>query len=408
MVTSFGGRSWTASGQPQRTARAIGGAAKAASLPALKRVQKVEEMIMRTGTTISKAAAFITSRKGVSVLFAAAALIASVFISSGFSAKEVSDDSGKQAVMAACGTGDVQVFRKAGYALSDRNAYVTENTGEGIRVIKILRAFDMNVVDGGKASTVSAVSGTVRAVLQSAGISLPGKNDVVNVSLDAAASEGMTVRIDRVKYVKSKTTKTIQYKTVTKNDSSLESGKTKVSVKGVNGTKEVTTTKKYVNGKLADTKTTEKVTKKAVNKVVLKGTKKASKKSTTSKKTTTSNKSKTTVNKSSKTITVNGKTLHYSKVLTGSGTAYTERKGSRTATGQKVRVGLVAVNPKVIPYGTKLYITTVDGSRTYGYAVAADTGGALKSGRALVDLFYNTEKECRSFGRRQVKVYILD
>ena len=62
----------------------------------------------------------------------------------------------------------------------------------------------------------------------------------------------------------------------------------------------------------------------------------------------------------------------------------------------------------VVPYGTRLYIVSSDGRYNYGYAIAADTGGALRSGRVLVDLFYNTERECVNFGRRQVKVYILD
>ena len=71
-------------------------------------------------------------------------------------------------------------------------------------------------------------------------------------------------------------------------------------------------------------------------------------------------------------------------------------------------MGLVAVDPRKIPYGTRLYIVSSDGRYNYGYAIAADTGGALRSGRVLVDLFYNTERECVNFGRRQVKVYILD
>ena len=249
---------------------------------------------------------------------------------------------------------------------------------------------------------LSAVNGTVGEALENAGIELPDKDDVISVALTDEAREDMVITIDRVSYVTETKTKTVKFKTVTKNDKTLESGKTKVSVEGVNGEKEVTTTKKYVNGKLTDTKVTEKVTKKAVNKVVLKGTKKAASKKTKSSKT------ETKVNTESKTITINGKEVRYSKVLTGPGTAYTAGRGARTATGKTARVGLVAVDPRKIPYGTKLYIVSADGRYTYGYAVAADTGGALRSGRVLVDLFYNTERECRNFGRRQVKIYVLD
>ena len=71
----------------------------------------------------------------------------------------------------------------------------------------------------------------------------------------------------------------------------------------------------------------------------------------------------------------------------------------QTATGLKPQRGVIAVDPKVIPLGTKLYI------EGYGNAVAGDTGGAIKGNR--VDLFMSSRKECMSWGRRDVKVWIL-
>lgn len=102
-----------------------------------------------------------------------------------------------------------------------------------------------------------------------------------------------------------------------------------------------------------------------------------------------------------------GKNLSYSKKIVGECTAYTADPSALTSTGVHPKVGLVAVNPKLIPYGTKMYICSADGSLVYGHAVAADTGGALLSGRVLVDLFYNTREECFQFGRRNMDVYIL-
>ena len=66
----------------------------------------------------------------------------------------------------------------------------------------------------------------------------------------------------------------------------------------------------------------------------------------------------------------------------------------------------LAVDPSVIPLGSKLYIETSDGGYVYGYATAEDTGGAIKGNK--VDLFFPTYNECMSFGRRSVKVYILE
>ena len=347
----------------------------------------------------SKAYKFIRSRKGATMLLAAAALTGSVILSSSLSVVRVVDGDVTSKVITTKNRNSVESIRQAGVALSEHDEYSVN--GADSSIIEIIRAFDITVFDGGEEKTVSAVSGTVADALENAGIALPEGEDIVNVALSSEVDEGMTIRIDRVRTVTDTKTKTVKYQTVTKKDKTLAAGKTKVSVEGVNGEKKVTTVRRYVNGKLTDTKVTEKVTKKAVNKVVLKGTGKEAKK-------TSAKKSSVSVNKGGKTLTINGREISYSKVLTGTGTAYTARRGARTSTGKAVKVGLVAVDPRKIPYGTRLYIVSSDGRYNYGYAIAADTGGALRSGRVLVDLFYNTERECVNFGRRQVKVYILD
>jgi 3D (Asp-Asp-Asp) domain-containing protein len=72
----------------------------------------------------------------------------------------------------------------------------------------------------------------------------------------------------------------------------------------------------------------------------------------------------------------------------------------RSAIGLKVGHGVVAVDPKFIPLGTRLYI------EGYGYAVAADTGGAIKGNR--IDLGHDTKSKANQVGRRSVIVHILD
>ena len=62
--------------------------------------------------------------------------------------------------------------------------------------------------------------------------------------------------------------------------------------------------------------------------------------------------------------------------------------------------GVVAVDPQVIPLGTRLYIPG------YGNAIAGDTGGAIIGMR--IDLFFEAEAEAIRFGRRKVDVYVLD
>ncbi len=79
-------------------------------------------------------------------------------------------------------------------------------------------------------------------------------------------------------------------------------------------------------------------------------------------------------------------------------TAYTYT-GNLTASGAWPYVGGVAVDPTVIPLGSKLYINS------YGPARAVDTGGAIKGNR--IDLFFDTESECEAWGRRTVTVSIM-
>jgi 3D (Asp-Asp-Asp) domain-containing protein len=71
-----------------------------------------------------------------------------------------------------------------------------------------------------------------------------------------------------------------------------------------------------------------------------------------------------------------------------------------TATGLRARKGIVAVDPRIIPLGTKLFIPG------YGEALAADTGGWIKSYR--VDLCFESLEECFRFGRRNIRVYLVE
>jgi len=84
-------------------------------------------------------------------------------------------------------------------------------------------------------------------------------------------------------------------------------------------------------------------------------------------------------------------------------TAYSPREPGldfTTATGARARHGVIAVDPRVIPLGTRVYVPG------YGYAVAADTGGAIKGRR--IDLCFETVAECNRWGRRHVTIIVLD
>ena len=105
-----------------------------------------------------------------------------------------------------------------------------------------------------------------------------------------------------------------------------------------------------------------------------------------------------------------GDTMTYSKAMLCNSTAYYSGGDGgaawTTAVGAAVGVGTVAVDPKVIPYYTKMFIQTTNGRRVYGMGTALDCGGAIKGN--IVDLWFPTKADCYSWGRRNVTVYILD
>jgi 3D (Asp-Asp-Asp) domain-containing protein len=90
------------------------------------------------------------------------------------------------------------------------------------------------------------------------------------------------------------------------------------------------------------------------------------------------------------------------RALTMIATAYTADCGGcsgYTAIGRPAGHGIVAVDPRVIPLGTKLFIPG------YGHAIAGDTGGAIRGNR--IDLGFNSTGDAFRFGSRSVVVYIL-
>lgn len=103
----------------------------------------------------------------------------------------------------------------------------------------------------------------------------------------------------------------------------------------------------------------------------------------------------------------NGIPLNYRYKLSGKSTTYL--MGHTTATGTAVHPGVVAVNPSVIPYGTKMYIVANDGSGAiYGYASAEDTGGFIyMSNGPIVDMYVNTYDDVYAWGNHPVDIYIF-
>ncbi|MBE6719288.1 MAG: DUF348 domain-containing protein [Ruminococcaceae bacterium] len=155
--------------------------------------------------------------------------------------------------------------KNVNYSLSD---YVQDGM-----VIEIKNAPFVTLKADGKTVKYAKTEGTVADLLEVAGIEL-GEDDYTKPSLNAALKSNLKVELYRVSYSTVTADEVIKFKTVKKKDKKLAQGKTKVAVKGENGSKTVTYNIKTVNGKVAERTVVEEIINKtATNKVVKVGTK---------------------------------------------------------------------------------------------------------------------------------------
>lgn len=244
--------------------------------------------------------------------------------------------------------------------------------------ITIKRAINVNVQVDGKELAVKSSEDTVESMLKQEGIELKDE-DKITPARDANLEEGMKIQIVRVEVKDIVENKEIAFDVNVKKDNTLANTYSKVIQEGQNGQKEVTTRVVYEDGKEVDRKVVkEVVTKEPVTKEVVQGT--------------------------LQTVALSrGGEITYSRSLTCVATAYSD--SGRTASGMITSrnpggYSTIAVDPNVIPMGSKLYIPG------YGYAIAADTGGAIKGNK--VDLYVPSSSEAYAWGVRTVTVYVLN
>lgn len=279
------------------------------------------------------------------------------------------------------------LLETAGIKLGVDDKIKMTTSGQNI-TLEIDRAFPVTIKADEHIITVMVTEGTtVGAALQKAGVSYSEK-DKLSAKATAVVSADMEITLTRRATKTVTETQVIDFDKKTEKTDKLYKGQTQVKQKGVKGEKTLTYSVVYENGEMVSrTLIDSAVTKEAQDEIILEGTK---------------TNVVTSINTNTK-VDLTG-----ARRLTFTATAYcgTSDGGQVTAMGKPACYGTVAVDPKVIPLGTKLYICSPDGSYVYGYCVAGDTGGAIKGNR--VDLFLGSESECRAFGRRTMYVYILD
>lgn len=286
-----------------------------------------------------------------------------------------------------------EILKKTGVNTIPEDDICFSGFDEKVAEVTINRAFDVKITCDGIERNIVMTRGTVNDALAMAGITL-GSDDLVSPPLTEEVYGGAEVIIGRVSYKTLTRTESLEYDTVLKKTSLLKVGARSSLISGENGIKTSELRQTYIDGKLISEdilKST--ITKNPVAALMLVG-------------------DKVPISQYSAwggyELGENGVPKKYKKHLVGLATAYSARPGAGTASGRKAMVGNVAVNPRVIPYGSKLYIKASNGAFVYGYAVAADTGGFASQGRIMVDLFFDTYKESCLFGLKQVDLYVLE
>ncbi len=260
---------------------------------------------------------------------------------------------------------------------------------------------DINLNIKGNESIISSNKETVRDLLDEQNINYD-EDDIIKPSLDEKLKNGMNIEFIDVKKTKKIEYTNIDFETKTVDDNNLLKGETEISQEGKLGKQKETYENIYENGKLIESNLlTSEIEKSPVEKVIKKGTKEEIIEEVIVKNDELQNEIQEKNNEASIVNESNAKTNDINKdnKIHVEATAYSGH--SITATGTRPKWGTIAVDPTVIPYGTKVYIPKFDMVFT-----AEDCGGAIKGNK--IDIFMNSKNESYTWGRRNIEIYILE
>ena len=251
--------------------------------------------------------------------------------------------------------------------------------------IKLKTAIPVEINSNGIKVQVQTAEDTIEnmldaeeTTLKEQGIQFDKNVDEVSPSLDSKIEGDVSVQLVKVETKDLVEKETIKFDTIVEKNADLDSSVQKVKSEGNNGEKEITYQLIYKDGvEVSRNVKSTKTILEPQNQIVVKGTGQVY-------------------------ASRGGDSITYKKKLNCTATAYSNH--SNTATGRKpVRneggVSTIAVDPSVVPLGSKVYV------EGYGYAIAADTGGAIKGNK--IDIYLNSSSECNDWGRRSVKLLVV-
>lgn len=237
--------------------------------------------------------------------------------------------------------------------------------------IKVRKAIPIIVNADGKKSETYIAPRSVAEALKKLGITL-GDKDKISLALEHMLEPNDQLNVVRVTEKIETVKSEIPYQTVAQAADFPVGLPDKIVSRGSNGAQEQTVRLTLEDGKEVDREILgQRVVKAPINQLVSRGTQTS--------------------------ISRGGSTIYFKRAYVMKASAYCS-PGGTTATGAAVSSGIVAVDPRVIPLGQKVYV------EGYGSAHALDTGGAIRGNR--IDLYMNSDQEALSWGVRNVLVYV--
>lgn len=280
-------------------------------------------------------------------------------------------------------TDPTDILADAGYDPNDYEILSEDLRGKELVGLRIGKKFQVTVYDGGEKRILETASKTIGQLFLQQKIVISAF-DIVSPSVSNLVTPETEIHITRVDNA-TVTDPTVLPLTVEKRyNDQVSYGVTRILKAGSAGVLESTYDVTYHSGKVtARQLRAQELVKEGTPQVIEIGTAGA-------------------------IVTEEGEVRPYSQIVSVLATAYSTEgwKSKHTFTGTRAKVGTVAVDPDVIPLGSELYITSLDGEEwVYGLAVAEDTGSLIQGNR--VDLFYDTQEECVNFGVSDALVYVL-
>jgi uncharacterized protein YabE (DUF348 family) len=283
----------------------------------------------------------------------------------------------------------------------DRLSHQPEERVRNGMVIEVARAFPVTVAADGQKILVRVAAATVGDALKAAGIQA-GSGDRVEPAEDHILQPGDTIRLTRVTRSRLTQNTEIAYREIRRGNTNLDRGENRVVRQGVRGLREDTVEVTLEDGvQVKQRLIASRLVRPKLDRIVEYG--------------------------ENNVLSRGGRTISFTRVLQLEATAYCpgtagsgcplDGNGASlctgryndgfTATGRPAVAGtgqahnphIVAVDPQLIPLGSRLYI------QGKGYALAADVGGAIVGER--IDILFDSHEAARNFGRRTMRVYLL-